>query len=196
MKSRNWLQRQKNDLYVKKAKKEGYLSRSAFKLIEIEKKFKIIQNANKILELGSAPGGWSQIVCNLNQKVTIHAFDILEMKFKHHQVKFFKENFLEFNFENLKEKYDLVLSDVAPNTIGHKSTDHLRIVSLIESMIYTIENILQPNGNFVFKIWRGSQDIIIFNQLKTKFKKISYLKPKSSRNESSEIYFIAQGFTS
>ena len=194
MKSKNWLLRQKNDFYVKKAKKEGYLSRSAFKLIEIENKFKILKNSNKILELGSAPGGWSQVICNLNNKVKIHAFDLLEMKFKHHQIKFFKKNFLEFNFESLNEKYDLILSDVAPNTIGHKSTDHLRIVSLIESMLDTIENIIQPNGNFIFKIWNGSQDKIILNQLKKMFKKISNFKPVSSRDESSEMYLIAKGF--
>ena len=196
MNSQNWKNRQKNDIYVKKAKVEGFLSRSAFKLIEIENKYKVIKNSNKILELGSAPGSWSQVICNLNKKVTLHAFDVVEMKFKHPQIKFYKENFLNFSFEKLKEKYDLILSDVAPNAIGHKSTDHLRIVSLIESIISIIENILQPNGNFIFKIWRGSQDTIIFNQLKEKFKKISYFKPLSSRNESSEIYLIAQKFIS
>jgi len=194
MKSKNWLERQKKDSYVKRAKKEGYLSRSAFKLIEIENKYKIIRNSNSILELGSAPGGWSQVICNLNKKVSIHAFDILDMKFKHPQIKFFKKNFLEFDIESLQEKYDLVLSDIAPNTIGHKSTDHLRIISLIESIIYKIENIIQLNGNFVFKIWKGSQDKIIYDQLKKKFKKISGFKPNSSRKKSSEIYYVAQKY--
>jgi len=194
MKSKNWLQRQKNDIYVKKAKNEGYLSRSAYKLIQIDNKYKILKKSNKILELGSAPGGWSQVICNINQKVTIHAFDILEMKFKHSQIKFFKKNFLKYNFKAQNEKYDLVLSDVAPNTIGHQSTDHLRIISLIESMIYTIENIILPNGNFICKIWNGSQDKMIFNQLKKMFRKISNFKPDSSRNESKEMYIIAQGF--
>ena len=194
MKSSSWLHRQKSDIYVKKAKKEGYLSRSAFKLFEIDNKYKIIKNSNKILELGSAPGSWSQVICNINKKVTIHAFDILEMKFKHPQIKFFKKNFLEYNFKFQNEKYDLIISDVAPNTIGHQSTDHLRIISLIESMIDVIESIIQPNGNFICKIWNGSQDKIILSQLKKMFRKISNFKPKSSRNESNEMYIIAQGF--
>ena len=83
MKTKNWLQKHQQDIYVKKAKKEGYLTRASFKLIEIEKKFKFISNSNHILELGSSPGGWSQVICNINKKATIHAFDILEMKFKH-----------------------------------------------------------------------------------------------------------------
>ena len=194
MRSKNWLQRHKQDIYVKKAKKEGYLSRAAFKLIEIENKFKIISNSKKILELGSSPGSWSQVICNLNTNVSIHAFDILDMKFKHPQIKFFKEDFLEFDFRSLKIKYDLVLSDVAPNTVGHQSTDHLRIISLIEPMLYLVENYIQLNGNFIFKLWKGSQDKIILDRLKQKFKIISNFKPKSSRTRSSEIYIVAQRF--
>ena len=194
MRSKDWLQRQKKDLYVIKAKKEGYLSRAAYKLIEIENKFKIVSNSKKILGLGSSPGGWSQVICNFNKNASIHAFDILDMQFKNSQIKFFKENFLEFNFNILKEKYDLVLSDVAPNTVGHQSTDHLRIVSLIEEMLHIVNRNIQSNGNFVFKLWKGSQDKIIINQLKKKFKNISFFKPDSSRNKSSEIYVVAQGF--
>ena len=194
MKSKNWLQRHNKDIYVKKAKKEGYLSRAAFKLIEIEQKFKIISNSKKILELGSSPGGWSQVICNFNKHASIYSFDILDMHFKHPQIKFFKENFLEFNFKILNEKYDLILSDIAPNTIGHQSTDHLRIISLIEDTIYIVENYIKINGNFVFKLWKGSQDKIILSRLKKKFKKISNFKPISSRIKSSEIYVVAQGF--
>jgi len=194
MRSKDWLQRQKKDLYVIKAKKEGYLSRAAYKLIEIENKFKIVSNSKKILELGSSPGGWSQVICNFNKNASIQAFDILDMQFKNSQIKFFKENFLEFDFNTLNEKYDLVLSDLAPNTVGHQSTDHLRIISLIEETIYIVENNIKLNGNFVFKLWKGSQDNIILSKLKNKFKKISNFKPQSSRSRSSEIYIVAERF--
>ena len=194
MRSKDWLQRQKLDIYVKRAKKEGYLSRSAFKLLEIEKKFKLISKSKKILELGSVPGGWSQVICNINKNASIHSFDILDMQFKHPQIKFFKENILQFNFNTLSEKYDLVLSDISPNTVGHQSTDHLRIISLIEEMINIVVNNIQLNGNFVFKLWEGSQDKIILSQLKKNFEKISNFKPRSSRSKSSEIYVVAQKF--
>ena len=182
------------DHYFKEAKRNGYRSRAAYKLIEIDEKKTIFKKGYFVLDLGSAPGSWSQVICNINKKVTIHAFDILEMKFKHPQIKFFKKNFLEYNFKSQNEKYDLIISDVAPNTIGHQSTDHLRIISLIESMIDVIESIIQPNGNFICKIWNGSQDKIILSQLKKMFRKISNFKPNSSRNESNEMYIIAQGF--
>ena len=194
MRSQDWLQRQKKDVYVKRAKKEGYLSRAAFKLIEIEKKFKLISKPKKILELGSSPGGWSQVICNYNQHASIYSFDILDMQFKHPQVIFFKKDFLKFKFENLNERYDLILSDIAPNAVGHQSTDHLRIISLIENIICIVENYIQKNGNFVFKLWNGSQDKVILSQIKKNFKKISSFKPDSSRINSSEIYIVAERF--
>ena len=194
MRSKHWLERQKKDLYVKKAKEEGYLSRAAFKLIEIEKKFSIISKAKTVLELGSSPGSWSQVICKVNKNATIHAFDMIDMNFQHPQVKFFNENLLEFNFGDLNKKYDLILSDVAPNTIGHQATDHLRIITLIEFIIDIVENKIKKNGNFIFKIWKGSQDKNIINKLSYKFNKISIFKPRSSRIRSSEIYVIAQRF--
>jgi len=174
MRSQDWLQRQKKDVYIKRAKKEGYLSRAAFKLIEIEEKFKLISKSIKILELGSSPGGWSQVICNYNKHATIYSFDILDMHFKHPRINFFKKNFLEFDFKSLNEKYDLILSDIAPNTLGHKSTDHLRIVRLVEEMIHLVEKNIQLNGNFIFKIWTGTEDKKILSKLKKKFKKITY----------------------
>ena len=194
MRSKKWLQRNKQDVYVKKAKKEDYLTRAAFKLIEIEKKFKIITNSKLILELGSSPGGWSQVICNLNNKASIHAFDILEMKFKNPQVKFFKLNFFKFNFKSFNIKYDLILSDMAPNTIGHQSTDHLRIASIIQDIISLLEDIALPKSNFIFKIWKGSEEKNILNQLKKQYETVSYYKPSSSRTESSEIFIVAENF--
>jgi len=137
MKSNNWLQRQRKDIYAKKAKKEGYLSRSAFKLIEIEKKF---------------------------------------------------------NFKSFNKKYNLILSDIAPNTSGHQLTDHLKISSIIQEIIYILDYIALPNSSFVFKIWKGSEEKNILYQLKKQYKKVSYFKPMSSRKESSEIFIVAENF--
>ena len=168
MKSKQWAQRNSKDIYVKKAKNEGYLSRSAFKLLEIEKKFQFIYKSKNILELGSSPGGWSQVICRINKKVKVDSFDLLNMRFIHRNITFYKKDFIEFNFEKLNKKYDLILSDIAPNTLGHKSTDHLRIISLIENIINILDKIAQINCNFVFKIWKGSEEKNIINNLKKK----------------------------
>jgi len=194
MKSKKWIQRNSQDSYVKKAKKEGYVSRSAFKLLEIESKFHLIVKSRNILELGSSPGGWSQVVCNINKKAKIDAFDLLDMRYTNTNITFFKKNFIEFDFKILNKKYDLILSDIAPNTIGHQATDHLRIISLIEDIIFILNKVAQINSDFVFKIWKGSEEKNIINTLKNKYKSISYFKPKSSRNESSEIFIVACGF--
>ncbi len=194
MKSKNWLQRHRKDIFVKKAKKEYYLTRSAFKLIEIEKKFKLISRSKLILELGSSPGGWSQVICNINKKTSINAFDLLAMKFNHENINFIRQDFLKYNFKSCNKKYDLILSDIAPNTTGHQSTDHLKISSIIQEIISILEYIALPKSSFVFKIWKGSEEINILYQLKKQYKKVSYCKPKSSRNESSEIFIVAENF--
>ena len=194
MKSKKWIQRNSQDVYVQKAKKEGYFSRSAFKLLEIENKFHLILKSKNILELGSSPGGWSQVICELNKQSKIDAFDLLAMKFKHENINFFRQDFFQFNFKSFNKKYDLILSDMAPNTIGHQSTDHLKISSIIQDVIYILRNIGSPNSNFVFKIWKGSEEKNIIYQLKEQYKKVSYCKPKSSRDESSEIFIVAENF--
>ena len=194
MKSRKWIQRNSQDIYVKKAKSEGYISRSAFKLIEIENKFHFIVKSKNILELGSSPGGWSQVICKINNQVKVDSFDLLNMNFIHKNITFYKKNYMEFDFDKLNKKYDLILSDMAPNTLGHKSTDHLRIVSLIENIINILEKIAQINCSFIFKILKGSEEKNLINNVKTKFKSVSYFKPRSSRSESSEIFIIAQKF--
>ena len=194
MKSKEWLDRQNRDFYVKKAKKIGYVSRSAYKILEIEKKFKLINNSKNILELGSAPGGWSQVVFELKDTVKLYAFDLLDMKFNHPNMKFIKENFLTYDYSKIPHKFDLILSDIAPNTTGHQTTDHLRISSMIEDIISLLDLIALPSSSFVFKIWKGSEEIDIINKLKKKYKKVSYFKPQSSRIKSSEIYIVAQKF--
>ena len=194
MKSKNWVNRQKNDQFVKKAKQFGYINRAAFKLKEIEQKYKIIEHSREILELGSSPGGWTQVILNYNSKTNITCFDLLDMKMNNQRIAFFKEDFLKYNFTNFKNKFDLVLSDVAPNTTGHQSTDHLRISQLIYEVIDRLEIILKKQGSFIFKIWKGEEEKEIIKMLKKIFDKVEYFKPKSSRQESSEIFIISRGF--
>ena len=194
MKSKNWVNRQKNDQFVKKAKQLGYINRAAFKLEEIEQKYKIIEHSREILELGSSPGGWTQVILNYNSKTNITCFDLLDMKINNQRIAFYKEDFLKYNFTNLKNKFDLVLSDVAPNTTGHQSTDHLRISQLIYEVLDRLEIILKKQGSFIFKIWKGEEEKEIIKMLKKIFDKVEYFKPKSSRQESSEIFIISRGF--
>ena len=194
MKSKNWVNRQKNDQFVKKAKQLGYVNRAAFKLEEIEQKYNIIENSKEILELGSSPGGWTQVILNNNRSPKITCFDLLDMKMNNQRITFYREDFLRYNFINLKKKFDLVLSDIAPNTTGHQSTDHLRISQLIYEVIDRLEIILKNQGSFIFKIWKGKEEKEIIKMLKKIFDKVEYFKPKSSRQESSEIFIISRGF--
>tara|TARA_B000000437_G_scaffold84484_1_gene61228 strand:+ start:631 stop:1221 length:591 start_codon:yes stop_codon:yes gene_type:complete len=194
MKSKDWLNRQKNDFYVKKARKHGYLSRAAYKLIEIDKKFNILKEANTLFEFGAAPGGWSQVALEINPKIQITAIDLLELKINHPQITFYKEDFLQFNFDKLKKNFDLILSDIAPNTTGHKSTDHLRLSSMLFDIIDTLDQVMIKGGVFVTKIWKGSEEREMINILKKKFDEVSYFKPDSSRKDSVEIFIIAKNF--
>jgi 23S rRNA (uridine2552-2'-O)-methyltransferase len=196
MKSKDWLNRQKRDFYVKQAKKQGYLSRAAYKLIEIEKKFNILTNSKKILEFGAAPGGWSQVALEVNPKIEITAIDILDLKINHPQINFYKDDFLNFNYNQKENYYDLILSDIAPNTTGHQSTDHLRIASMLFDIIELLEKVLVSDGAFITKIWKGSEEKEIINQLKKKFKFVSYFKPESSRKDSAEIFIVSRNFIS
>lgn len=196
MKSKDWLNRQKRDFYVKQAKKQGYLSRAAYKLIEIEKKFNILTNSKKILEFGAAPGGWSQVALEVNPKIEITAIDILDLKINHPQINFYKDDFLNFNYNQKENYYDLILSDIAPNTTGHQSTDHLRIATMLFDIIELLEKVLVSDGAFITKIWKGSEEKEIINQLKKKFKFVSYFKPDSSRKDSAEIFIISRNFIS
>ena len=194
MKSKEWLNRQKNDHYVIKAKQKGYFSRSAFKLLEIDEKYKIAIKSNNTFEFGASPGGWSQILLEINPNIKITAIDLLQLKFTHKNIHFFKEDFLNFDFNKIVRNFDLVLSDIAPNTTGHKSTDHLRISYLVLNIINLLDKILLKNGSFVTKIWKGSEEKEILKLLNKKFKNVQYFKPNSSRKDSSEIFLVAQYF--
>ena len=191
MKSKNWLQRNHKDIYVKKAKEAGYLSRAAYKLIDIENKYKLIRKSNNLLEIGSSPGSWTQIIYEKNKTLKVTAFDLIDMKFKNKNLNFIQKDIFKFNFNLLEDKFDLILSDIAPNTSGHKNTDHLRIISMITKIIDNLHLLLIPNGNFVFKIWKGSEEKDLLILLQNFFYKIEYFKPKSSRKDSSEIYILA-----
>ena len=194
MKSKKWIQRNSQDIYLRKAKSQGYVSRSAFKLIQIENKYKLIIKSKNILELGSSPGGWSQVICELNKRSKIDAFDLLAMKFKHENINFFRHDFFKFNFKTFNKKYDLILSDMAPNATGHQSTDHLKISTIVQENISLLGYVSLPNSSFVCKIWKGSEERNIIYQLKKQYEKVSYFKPKSSRDESSEIFIVAENF--
>ena len=152
MKSKDWIIRQKRNFYTNQAKKYGYVSRAAYKFIEIDNKFKLVKDSTNVLELGSSPGGWSQVILEINQNVKIYAFDLLKMKFIHPNLNFVNEDFLTFDYSKIPFKFDLILSDIAPNTTGHKSTDHLRISSMIEDIIFILDLIALPASSFVFKI--------------------------------------------
>ena len=196
MKSKDWLNRQKNDFYVKKARKQGYLSRSAYKLIEIDNKFNILKQSDMIFEFGAAPGGWSQVSLEINPKLQITAIDLLELKINHPQIKFYREDFLNFNYHKIEKSFDLVLSDIAPNTTGHQSTDHLRLSSMIFDIIEILDQLMITGGVFVTKIWKGSEEKELIKILKNKFNDVSYFKPDSSRKDSVEIFIIARNYKS
>ena len=194
MKSKTWIYRQKNDYFVKKAKQLGYISRSAFKLEELEKKYSLIKNTSNVFEFGPSPGGWTQVILNSNKNIKITSIDLLDIKINNKNINFIKEDFLKFNFKNLNKKFDLVLSDIAPNTTGHQSTDHLRISRLVYEIIDRLKFLLNSNGSFVCKIWKGDEEKEIIKTLKSLFFNVEYFKPKSSRKESSEIFIVARNY--
>ena len=194
MKSKTWINRQKNDYFVRKAKQLGYINRAAFKLEELEKKFNLIKNSSNVFEFGSSPGGWTQVILNSNKDIKITSIDLQDLKINDKNITFMKEDFLNFDFITLNKTFDLVLSDVAPNTTGHQSTDHLRITQLIFKIIDILKILLNPNGSFICKIWKGEEEKEIINNLKELFLKVDYFKPLSSRKESSEIFIVARNF--
>lgn len=199
--SRNWLNRQVNDFYVKKSKREGYRARSAYKLIEINEKYKFLNNAINVVDLGAAPGGWSQVVSehSMHEKskikniVAVDLLDFDDIDGVSRIIGDFTQEETQNQILNLLngEKPDLIISDMAPSTIGHRQTDHLRMMSLLDEVFYFIESNLCNSGNFITKIFHGSEEKKYIDQLKCIFEKVSFFKPKSSRSESVEIYIIA-----
>lgn len=198
-----WLQRQLNDPYVALAKQEGYRARSAFKLIELDDKFRFLSPGKRVVDLGAAPGGWTQIavqrVKSAPDNPLVVGLDLLEMApiagAKTTQLDFLDDSAPDVLKEMLGgHKADVVLSDMAPNTTGMKDIDHLRIMGLLETAYAFACEILNPNGVFVAKIFQGGTEQNLLNEMKKRFKTVKHAKPPASRKESSEFYVVATGF--
>ena len=196
--STRWLQRQLNDPYVKQAKADGYRSRAAYKLAELDDKYGLLKGANRVVDLGIAPGGWSQIVRKRAPRAAVVGIDLLPTE-PIDGVTIFEMDFMADEAPGQLEaalggKADLVLSDMAANTVGHKQTDHLRTMGLVEAAVwFAVEN-LAPGGAFVAKVLAGGTDQDLLVLLKTHFRSVKHAKPPASRKGSSEWYVIAQGF--
>lgn len=196
--SARWLTRQLNDPYVKQAKAEGWRSRAAFKLIELDEKYGLIKGAHRVVDLGIAPGGWSQVVRQRNPKAAVVGIDLLPTD-PIEGVTIFQMDFMADEApaaltDALDGPPDLVISDMAANTVGHKQTDHLRTMGLVETAAhFAIEN-LSPGGAFVAKVLAGGTDTDLLTLLKKHFTTVKHAKPPASRKDSSEWYVIAQGF--
>jgi 23S rRNA (uridine2552-2'-O)-methyltransferase len=193
--SKLWISRQNNDFYVKEAKARGYRSRSAFKLIEINKKFKFLKNNLNIVDLGSAPGGWSQVCSEINKNGKNLSIDILDMD-KIANIFFYKKDFNDSDFFDFinnffdKNKVDVVLSDMAVNTTGNKDLDAIKTNSIALDVLNLSRVILKPKSSLLVKIFSGKDENILIKNAKDSFKKIERIKPDSSRKESREMYLL------
>jgi len=192
-----WLERQINDPFAAKARAEGYRSRAAFKLIELDDKLKLLKKGLRVIDLGCAPGGWLQVAKQrgITQLVGVDLLDVDPIS----QVEILKMDFTDpacgpALIAALGGQPDLILSDIAPNTVGHKQTDHIRIVGLIEAAADFAFEVLKPGGAFVAKAFQGGETEGVLKLLKERFTKVQHIKPKASRAESSEVYLAATGF--
>jgi 23S rRNA (uridine2552-2'-O)-methyltransferase len=200
--SKLWLERQLNDPYVAQAKREGYRSRAAFKLIEIDDKYRFLKPGITVVDLGAAPGGWSQIAAKrvgvANGMGKVVAIDLLEMPeipgVNFAQLDFLAEAAPGKLLEMMGGRADVVLSDMAPNTTGHRKTDQLRILGLVEGAAAFAAEVLNPGGTFVAKVFQSGADAALMTELKRDFATVKHVKPASSRQDSSERYVLAMGF--
>jgi len=197
--SRAWLQRQINDPYVARAKREGFRSRAAFKLAEIEDKFHLLKPGTRVVDLGAAPGGWSEVAMRrVGASGRVVALDILDMK-PIAGVEFLKLDFLDRTAPDrlkgmLGGKADVVLSDMAANATGHRKTDHLRIIALAEAAVHFAREVLSPDGSFLCKVLQGGTEAALLAELKRDFASVKHIKPPASRTDSAELYLLARGF--
>ncbi len=196
-----WLQRQLNDPYVAAAKEQGFRSRAAFKIMQLDEQFKLLRSGLKVVDLGAAPGGWSQVAAKkIGPSGKLVAIDILEMaplpgaEILH--MDFLAEDAPDALKTALGGKADLVLSDMAPSTTGHTKTDHIRIMALAESAALFATEVLAPGGAFVCKLFQGGAEKELLDLLKKNFAKVKHAKPPSSRSDSAESYIVATGFKS
>ena len=200
--SKLWLERQLNDPYVAQAKREGLRSRAAFKLIEIDDKYHFLKPGITVVDLGAAPGGWSQIAAKrvgaANGKGRVIAIDLLEMP----EIPGVSFGQLDFQSHDAPAKLlamiggraDVVLSDMAANTTGHRKTDQLRILGLVEGATAFAAEVLNPGGTFLAKVFQSGADAALMAELKRDFASVKHVKPASSRQDSSERYVLAMGF--
>ncbi|MEG3149236.1 RlmE family RNA methyltransferase [Sphingomonas sp. ZT3P38] len=196
--STRWLDRQLNDPYVKRAKAEGYRSRAAYKLIELDERFGFLKGTKRIIDLGIAPGGWSQVARRLLPKAAIAGIDLLPVDpidgVAILQMDFMDDKAPAALAEALGGVPDLVLSDMAANTVGHPQTDALRTMALVEAALAFAIDVLEPGGAFVGKVFAGGADAALVAELKRNFRTVKHAKPPASRKGSSEWYVVAQGF--
>ena len=196
--SARWLTRQLNDPYVRQAKADGYRSRAAYKLIELDDRFGLLKSASRVVDLGIAPGGWSQVVRKRTPKAGIVGIDLLPTE-PIEGVTIFQMDFMADEAPAALESAldgppDLVMSDMAANTVGHKQTDHLRTMGLVETAADFAIQTLAPGGAFLAKVLAGGTDTDLLALLKRHFTSVKHAKPPASRKDSSEWYVIAQGF--
>ena len=196
--STRWLERQLNDPYVRQAKAEGYRSRAAYKLAELDERFALLKGVQRVVDLGIAPGGWSQIVRKRAPKAAVVGIDLLPTDpldgVTILQMDFMADAAPAALAEALGGPPDLVLSDMAANTVGHKQTDHLRTMGLVETAVDFAVETLAPGGAFVAKVLAGGTDSELLTLLKRHFRTVKHAKPPASRKGSSEWYVVAQGF--
>jgi 23S rRNA (uridine2552-2'-O)-methyltransferase len=195
--SQRWLSRQLNDPYVQAAKTQGFRSRAAFKLLELDDKYKLIGKGARVVDLGAAPGGWAQVLL-LRGAAVVVGIDLLPV------IPMAGATFIEGDFtvdgmdRRLKEilggPADLVLSDMAPNTTGHVATDHIRIMALADMALAFAGEVLAPGGSFVAKLFQGGAEREMLNTLKLRFRTVRHAKPPASRKDSKEMYVVATGF--
>ena len=196
--STRWLERQLNDPYVKRARAEGYRSRAAYKLLELDEKFSFLKGAKRVVDLGLAPGGWAQVVRKAAPKATIVGIDLLPVD-PIDGVTILLMDFLHDAaparlIEELGGAPDLVLSDMAANTVGHPQTDALRTMALVETALAFAIDVLQPGGCFVSKVFAGGADSSLVAEMKRNFGSVKHAKPPASRKGSVEWFVVAQGF--
>ena len=196
--STRWLERQLNDPYVKKARAEGYRSRAAYKLVELDERFGLLKGVRRVVDLGIAPGGWTQVVRLKAPQAAVVGIDLLPTDPIEGatilQMDFMDEAAPDRLEEALGGAADLVLSDMAANTVGHPQTDHLRTMGLVEAALEFAVEVLRPGGAFVAKVLAGGADASLVAELKRRFASVKHAKPPASRKGSSEWYVVAQGF--
>jgi 23S rRNA (uridine2552-2'-O)-methyltransferase len=197
--SKQWLERQLNDPYVARARSEGFRSRAAFKLIEIDEKYRILKKGARVVDLGAAPGGWSQVaVKRVGDEGQVVAIDIQDMA-PVAGVDFAVIDFLDPDAPDLLKaklggEADVVLTDMAANATGHRKTDHLKIMALVEAAAQFAAEVLKPGGAFLAKVLQGGTEPTLLAELKRHFATVRHVKPAASRADSAELYLLATGF--